>query len=101
MRKIGLNEIYGRIFRGAFPALYHEEPPELQDFYRSYVNTYLQRDIRDLSQVADESVFYNFMIIVAARTAKPVIYEEIANRTILVMPDKYSKFSKIFLFCFF
>ena len=76
----GLIEIYERIFRGAFPALYEEEfPPDLSDFYRSYINTYLQRDVRDLSQVADETSFHNFMIIVAARTARPVIYEELAK----------------------
>ena len=80
VRKIGLNEIYERIFRGAFPALYEEDfPPDLSNFYRSYINTYLQRDIKALSQVADETAFYNFMIIVAARTAKPVIYEELAK----------------------
>jgi len=77
---MGLNEIYKRIFHGSFPALHNEEyPPDLSEFYRSYINTYLQRDIRDLSQVADEMAFYNFMIATAARTAKPVVYEEIAK----------------------
>jgi predicted AAA+ superfamily ATPase len=79
-RRMGLNDIYGRIFRGAFPALYGEDTlPDLADFYRSYINTYLQRDIKDLTQVADETAFYNFMIVVAARTAKPVIYDELAK----------------------
>ncbi|MCL1857704.1 MAG: ATP-binding protein [Oscillospiraceae bacterium] len=79
VKKMGINEIYERIFRGAFPALYTEDIPDLDDFYRSYMNTYLQRDIKDLSQVADETAFHNFMIIVAARTAKPIVYEEIAK----------------------
>jgi len=79
--KIGVLEIYERIYRGAFPALYGVDTPDLSEFYRSYVNTYLQRDIRDLSQVANETAFYNFMIIVAARTAKPVVYDEIAKET--------------------
>jgi predicted AAA+ superfamily ATPase len=77
--KMGLNEVYGRIFTGAMPALYGENPPVLADFYRSYINTYLQRDIRDLTQVADETAFFNFMTVIAARTAKPVRYEEIAR----------------------
>jgi len=51
----------------------------LETYYKSYVNTYLQRDIKDLTQVADEMSFYNFMTVVAARTAKPVVYEEIAK----------------------
>lgn len=79
MKKAGLNDIYARIFCGTFPALYAKNPPDLSEFYRSYINTYLQRDIRDLSQVADETTFLNFMIIVAARTAKPLIYTEIAK----------------------
>jgi len=86
-KKMGLNEIYERIFRGAFPALYNEEtPPGLSEFYRSYINTYLQRDIKGLSQVADESAFLNFMIIVAARTAKPIIYEELAKEAGISQP---------------
>ncbi|MDR1589213.1 MAG: AAA family ATPase, partial [Oscillospiraceae bacterium] len=68
-RKIGLLEIYSRIFRGSMPVLYGENPPELSDFYRSYINTYLQRDIRDLTQVADETAFFNFLTVAAARTA--------------------------------
>ncbi|MCL2865043.1 MAG: ATP-binding protein [Lachnospiraceae bacterium] len=78
--KIGLDEIYNSIFTGSFPALYRENnPPELTEFYRSYINTYLQRDIKDLTQVADETTFYNFMLLVAARTAKPIQYEELAR----------------------
>ena len=50
-----------------------------ETYYRSYVDTYLQRDIRDLAQVADEMQFYNFMTIVAAQTSKPVVYEELAS----------------------
>ncbi|MCL2661939.1 MAG: ATP-binding protein [Oscillospiraceae bacterium] len=79
VRKLDLHTLYERIFLGAFPALHRENPPELSEFYRSYINTYLQRDIKDLTQVADETAFYSFMTIVAARTARPVIYEEIAK----------------------
>lgn len=75
----GLNEIYRRIFRGSMPELYADENVDWETYYRSYVDTYLQRDIRDLAQVADEMQFYNFMTIVAAHTAKPVIYEELAG----------------------
>lgn len=74
-----LNEIYTRIFKGSMPELYAEESIDWETYYRSYVSTYLQRDIRDLAQVADEMQFYNFMTVVAANTSKPVIYEELAK----------------------
>lgn len=75
----GLNEIYQRIFRGSMPELYADGNMDWETYYRSYVNTYLQRDIRDLAQVADEMQFYNFMTIVAAHTSKPVVYGELAS----------------------
>lgn len=75
----GLNEIYQRIFRGSMPELYADENVDPETYYRSYVDTYLQRDIRDLAQVADEMQFYNFMTIVAAQTSKPIVYEELAK----------------------
>ena len=75
----GLNEIYRRIFKGSMPELYANDAMDLETYYRSYVDTYLHRDIRDLAQVADEMQFYNFMTIVAAHTSKPVVYEELAG----------------------
>ena len=77
--RMGLKEIYERIFRGGMPALYAGEGVDLEMFYSSYISTYLQRDIKDLTQVADEMAFYNFMVCVAARTAKPLIYDELAR----------------------
>ena len=74
-----LNEIYSRIFKGSMPQLYADNDVDWEMYYRSYIDTYLQRDIRDLAQVADEMQFYNFMTIVAAHTSKPIVYEELAN----------------------
>jgi len=79
VEKMTLLEIYERIFRGSMPALYADKEMNLENFYSSYINTYLQRDIKDLTQVADEMSFYNFMVAVAARTAKPIIYNELAK----------------------
>ncbi len=81
-----LNEIYKRIFKGSMPELYADENVDWETYYRSYVDTYLQRDIRDLAQVADEMQFYNFMTIVAAHTSKPVVYEELAAATGISSP---------------
>ena len=82
----GLNDIYARIFRGSMPELYADEHMDWETYYRSYVDTYLQRDIRDLAQVADEMDFYRFMTVVAAHTAKPVVYEELANEVGISAP---------------
>jgi predicted AAA+ superfamily ATPase len=84
--KMGLNDVYERIFRGSMPVMYGENPPGHPDFYRSCINTYLQRDIRDLTQVADEMAFLNFMTVIAARTSKTIQYEEIAGEVGISAP---------------
>ena len=82
----GLEGIYKRIFMGSMPELYAGENISWEAYYRSYVETYLQRDIRDLTQVADEMQFYNFLTIAAAHTSKPVIYEDLAEETGISAP---------------
>lgn len=88
-----LNEIYARIFKGSMPELYADKNIDWETYYRSYVDTYLQRDIRDLVQVADEMQFYNFMTIVAAHTSKPVVYEELASAAGISAPTAKKRLS--------
>ena len=79
VQPVTVTEIYRQIYKGGLPALYKNPEVDLETFFASYINSYLQRDIRDLTQVADEMVFYNFMISIAARTGKPVNYDEISR----------------------
>ncbi len=76
--KQGLVEVYDRIFKGSMPALYETEQ-NLELFYSSYVDSYLQRDIKDLTQVGDELAFMRFMVCCAARTSQMVNYADIAK----------------------
>ena len=55
IRQEALMEELG-VFRGSMPELYADPNVDWETYYRSYVNTYLQRDIRNLAQVADERV---------------------------------------------
>ena len=74
----GLKAVFGRIFKGSMPALYEQEQ-DVELYYASYVNTYLQRDIRDLTQVGDEMAYMRFMVCCAARTSQMVNYSELAK----------------------
>ena len=77
-KKQDLKEVYNRIFKGSMPALYEVEQ-DLEMFYSSYVNTYLQRDIKDLTQVGDELAFMRFMSCCAARSSQKVNYADMAK----------------------
>lgn len=63
-KKMTSVEIFERIFKGSMPRLYDNSNVDWEMYYSAYMNTYIQRDIRDLTQVADETQFMNFMCVV-------------------------------------
>ncbi len=79
-KKYTLTEVFERIFQGSFPALNDAlEPTNRDDFYAAYLNTYITRDIRDLSVISNELQFMRFITAVAARTGQVLKYSELAN----------------------
>jgi len=83
---MGINEVFRRIFKGSMPRLYEIDNVNCDEYFESYLETYISRDIRDLSQVADELSFLNFIGIVAARTATNVNYDTLANEAGISAP---------------
>ncbi len=73
-----IHEIYERIFRGGMPKLVAEDL-DRERFYNDYINTYLERDIKELAQVGKLGEFYDFLVFMAARTSMELKYNEIAN----------------------
>jgi hypothetical protein len=65
-----LPELYRRLWRGAYPALTRDPGLDRDLYFSSYVQTYLQRDLRDLARVGDETAFLRFVRACAARTAQ-------------------------------
>lgn len=81
-----LQEIFKRIHTGSMPALYSQDNINIEIFHSSYVQTYLQRDIRDLTQVGDELTFLRFLSSVAARTGQLINYADLAKDTGISSP---------------
>ena len=77
-KPLELTDVYERIFNGSMPLAYAGEFNR-DEFYSGYVNTYLERDIRSLTQVADELDFLRFMTACAARTSEIVNYADLAK----------------------
>lgn len=74
-----LPEVYETIWRGAFPALNEDKVIDRDLFYKSYVQTYIQRDVRDMLNINDELSFNRFLRAVAARTGQLLNYSDIAR----------------------
>jgi len=76
---LSLKALYQCIWRGSFPAIAIDEAVDRDLFYGSYVQTYLQRDIRDLARVGDEMAFLRFLRAVAARTGQLLNLSDLAR----------------------
>jgi hypothetical protein len=74
-----LKQLYRLIWRGSFPAIDLDSKLDRDLFFGSYVQTYLQRDIRDLARVGDEMVFLRFLRAAAARTGQMLNLAELAR----------------------
>ena len=67
------------IHKGGYPELYESDLREWEDYYSSYVNTYIERDVYEITKVRDFNTFYKFMVSVAARTGNMLDYNNIAK----------------------
>lgn len=77
-REKDLYAVFSDIFRGGMPKLVTTDI-DRDRYYMDYVNTYLERDIRELAQVGNINQFYDFLVYMAARTSQILNYSEIAR----------------------
>jgi len=67
---MNIPKIWEIIHRGCLPELVARPDFEWDDFYADYIKTYIERDVRNLTQVADEGDFFKFMTVCAAMTGQ-------------------------------
>lgn len=74
---VSYDNLWKIIHKGSYPELYDIER-DWQEYYSSYVSTYLERDINELIS-ADSITFTKFLTAVAARTGELLNYANIAG----------------------
>lgn len=62
--------VWNVIHRGAMPELHDNPDFNWQMFYGAYVRTYIERDVRELSEIGDTVKFTKFMVAAAASTGQ-------------------------------
>lgn len=72
-------EMYQKIFHGGMPALVTGQYEHANIFYSSYIDTYMERDVRRLSDRIDSLKFLRFLRSTAARAGQQVNYKGIAD----------------------
>lgn len=71
--------IFERIFNGSMPSIVSGRSSNRQIFYSSYLSTYIERDVRELSDSIDSLKFLRFMTAVAARCSGMLNISDIAQ----------------------
>lgn len=72
-------DVYRAIWLGSFPKLVLDKTMSRDLFYNSYVQTYIQRDVRLLARIGDELTFQRFLRALAARTGQLINYVDLAR----------------------
>ena len=73
------SEIFEKIINGSYPEVNNSNGKNREQFYETYIRTYIERDVRQLINIKDENKFFKFVLAVAARTAQEYNAFDIGN----------------------
>ena len=79
LKKVSTLELFEKIINGSYPELNSNSSLNREVFYQSYIRTYIERDVRDLVKIKDETKFIKFLSSVAARTGYEYNASELAS----------------------
>lgn len=74
-----LSDLWAALLRGGYPELAADPDRDLALWHSSYIQTYLERDVRSLRQVGDLTLFQSFLRALAARSGQLLNLTEISR----------------------
>ena len=72
-------DVWFHIHRGSYPELYDNPNKKFEEFYSSYVQTYIEKDVLTNIKILDMNAFVRFLSSIASRTSSVLNYDNIAN----------------------
>lgn len=75
---INTKKLFEIIFKGGMPELYKNKNMDRNLYFGSYIDTYISRDIRELTQIGNIDAFKKFVVSVASRTGEQLNYSALA-----------------------
>ena len=75
----GFGELWKGFLRGGYPELAIHPDRDVSLWHSSYIQTYLERDVRTLRQVGDLTQYQNFLRLLAARSAQLLNLTDVAR----------------------
>jgi predicted AAA+ superfamily ATPase len=78
--------VFEHIWRGGMPQVFRADAEQRQEYYNSYVNSYLMRDVVDLGGVTDSLRFSKFLTACAALVSEQINYKTLADAAEIAQP---------------
>ena len=84
--KNNLQKVYEHIWRGGYPQVLSADDEQQKEYYNSYINTYIMRDVIDLGGVTDTRRFFKFTTACAALISQQLNYKTLAESSDISEP---------------
>ncbi len=79
-------DVFEHIWRGGMPDAIYADAEQRQEYYNSYIETYLMRDVSEEGEITDSVRFRKFLNACAALVAEQVNYKTLAEAAEISQP---------------
>jgi len=79
LRAAGISNINDYIYKGGYPEIWSNAKLEINDFFESYIKTYLERDLKSIVDVKNLNDFRRLMRALASRVGQLMNYKNLSN----------------------
>ncbi|WP_269477160.1 ATP-binding protein [Hominibacterium faecale] len=86
VKKNDIVDVFEHIWRGGMPQVVDADAEQRQEYYNSYVDTYLMRDVAEAGGITDTVRFGKFLTACAALTAEQINYKTLAEAAEISQP---------------
>ena len=86
VKKNDITDVFEHIWRGGMPQVLYADAELRQEYYNSYVDTYLMRDVTEAGGITDTVRFRKFLNACAALVAEQVNYKTLAEAAEIAQP---------------
>lgn len=86
VKKNNIMDVFEHIWRGGMPQVLFADAEQRQEYYNSYVDTYLMRDVSEAGGITDVVRFRKFLSACAALVSEQVNYKTLADAAEIAQP---------------
>ena len=77
--KIEVNDLFEIIFKGGMPEFYDNPKIDRNLYFQNYINTYIEKDVRELIEIGKLEEFKKFMVSIASRIGEQLNYSDMSK----------------------